>query len=529
MTTRTVVDRAYSAAELARAIIKPSSIVGVRLPTYPEVIATATTQLTSDAVVKGDATTGVYGLLTRSPVMPLWLSQASADKWQYQATYSVGMKFVEPLGTIQDTAASVPSDFANTYSGNVSAGVTSVGVSGAAQPPYYAGNAVRPHAPLAINPQISTDIPFVFVPKNAVVTQLIWLAGSAVAVELLPGSNADMEFLVRGSETDEFSSGSWTISNNTAFRSYISSNNYWVKPGVVSVTVDNASVGGSVSVYTAICVANVITAPLITANAGAAPTLNYTTPAVNTLPCLLPVPGTVGYGAWNFSRKAFQNVIFTGVDFSMENTTKIMNKEGSIHAGALTDADRSAWYAVETLDGTLSAISALPAQRRFRCAAEHGMRATVLPGKNFARSKSHLMSLFGYDTLYTPVMSIMPGDYYTIFAVDDPDLTTANGFLLRCTTAWEYVADTQFVQTKAPGSGIETLHKAMLIVNTTPPFSTFERGTVLAVTGKATARGPQQMKKKPAGSTPKPKPKPKPKAAKPRAPKVGPLRRNGKF
>lgn len=518
MPPRIVIDKSYSAEELVRAIVQPSSKVGVRIPTYPEATPTATTSLVSDVSFNGDPATGIFGLLSRSPIYPLWLGQVPAAKWSYQVSYSTGATGVSTVASTQESITAEMTDFANTYSGNIAAGITNLGIAGSAIAPFNSDNSVRVTAPLAqVQNQIS-DVPFVYVPKGAMVTQAIWLTGGAAALAMDVGVNLEMEFLLRSSETDQFSSTAWSTGANAAYRSFVATANYWVRPSTVTVTYDSPASGLPFRVYAGLSIAAVAAAPAVAVAAGGAPSLDYAASAISTESLTQPVPGTTGMAAWNFSRRAFSGVVFTGVDMTLENTTKVMNKEGVIFAGVTTDLNSNPWRWLDSTAVVTDTIAALPVQRRYRGAAEHGLRATVPPGRNFATLRTHSFNLLGFETINVPVMYLVPGDTYTLFSVNDPDLSTASQFLCSLTTSWEYASDNQFVETRLPGSSIEALHRAMLLVNTRPPFSSLERGTVLAVTNAAPRRTVppklkyQQDKQRKAQKQQRPKPKPKPKA-----------------
>lgn len=519
MPPRIVIDKSYTAEELVRAIVQPSSKVGVRIPTYPEATPTATTSLVSDVSVNGDPATGIFGLLCRSPIYPLWMGQVPTAKWSYQTVYSTGVIGVSTLASTQESLTAELTDFTNTYSGNITAGLTNFGVANSAVAPCNSDNAVRVTAPLAQVHNLVTDIPFVYVPKGAMVTQAIWFTGGAAALAMSAGVNMEMEFLLRSSETDQFSSPAWTLGAGTAFRSFVASANYWARPSTVTVTYDSPASGLSFRVYAGLNIAAVAAAPAVAVVAGAAPSLDYAASAISTESLTQPVPGTNGMAAWNFSRRAFSGVVFTGVDLTMENTTKVMNKEGVIFAGVTTDLNSNPWRWLDSTAVVTDTIAALPVQRRYRGAAEHGLRATVPPGRNFATLRTHITTLLGFESITVPIMDIVPGDTYTLFSVNDPDLSTASQFLCSLTTSWEYACDNQFVETRLPGSSLEALHRAMLLVNTRPPFSSLERGTVLAVTNTAPRRTvppklkPQQQKQRKAQKQQRPKPKPKPQPA----------------
>lgn len=503
-TMYTKVDRPLSAAEMAEAILRPHRRTGARVPTYPECIPTATTQFRNDVdVTCGGGTsseTNGWGLLTRSPVYPFWFSQSIADKWTYQAVYETGAKFGPiPVASDAETAGDVQ-DLLGSYSGNTGGSQNAIGVVDGAALPAMTGlpraTAILAYSEVNDKP----DIPFVFVPKGARATVVLALTGSAMtAGSLGTGTDVNLEYMLRGMEQDEFSSGALVTSSNFAYKSFVATKGLWVRPVSATATLAAAVIAGATILRVGILVTNT-SAGTVSSNVNSFPAFTLTNASVDLTPKLLPYPGTVGQGIFTFSNKAFESCMTTGVSLLMENVSKVMNKEGTITAGCLTDGSENVWSQVNDNTSTLSAIAALPPQRRYRGASEHGLTMSVLPGKNFQTLRSHTVSLSGFTSLNCPVMSFRPGDYFSIFAISDADVETPMTFSTTVSVAWEYVTDTQFVESSIAGTPLEVMHKAMLQISAQPFARVLERGTVLAVAGAS--RGP--------AAKPKPKPKPKP-------------------
>lgn len=502
-TMYTKVDRPLSATDMAEAILRPHRRTGARVPTYPECIPTATTQFRNDVDVtcggNASADANGWGLLTRSPVYPFWFSQSTSDKWSYQAVYETNARFGSfAVASNEDTSGDIQ-DLLGSFSGDTGGGNTSIGVSGGATVPCAAG-LPRASAILAYSESNDKpDIPFVFVPKGARVTVVVALVGGAFSAgTVATGTEINLEYMLRGMEQDEFSSGSLVTNSNFAYKSFVATKGLWVRPVSVAVSLSVAVIAGATIARVGVLVTNT-DAGTVTPGSGF-PTFNLTNAAVSLTPKLLPYPGTVGQGIFTFSNKAFESCMTTGVSLLMENVSKVMNKEGVITAGCLTDGSENVWSQVNDNTSTLTAIAALPPQRRYRGASEHGLTMSVLPGKNFQTLRSHTISLSGFTSLNVPVMVFRPGDYFSIFAISDADVETPMTFSATVSVAWEYVTDTQFVESCIAGTPLEVMHKAMLQISSQPFARSLERGTVLAVTGAS--RGP--------AAKPKAKPKPKP-------------------
>lgn len=494
-------DKPQSPSDLAAAIVHPDRKVGVRIPTYPECVPTATTQSRSNAMLT--AGTGVpsengFGLLTRSPVYPFWFNQYQTEIWSYQTVYDTGVVIPEiPAEADMQESAGV-TDMTNTYAGYYASSAGNVACVGSVAPNYCQG-LTRPAAPLALYSGTDlVDIPFTFVPKGATLWVISAIVGGTVTSgNLMQGTDVNLEYMIKGAQSDDITEPG-TVGNgaNYFYKTFKAAVNMWVRPTSVSIAGYLLVTAGVCRAKVALVVSNASENVTFSANVGVFPGLTFTGVPVAGAPMLLPVPGTTGQGIWNFSSAAFESVMFTGVSLAMENVTKIVAREGTITAGCLTDASINVWAVASSAKATEAAIAGLPTQRSYRGGAEHGLSASVLPGKNFQRLRSHVANPAGYPTIPVPVMHVVPGDYYTIFAINDPDIGVSASaesqmnFSATVCTTWEYVADTQFVECRLAGTSIEVMHKTMLAINSNPVVRAYERGVTLAVTGPRAPRAP---------------------------------------
>lgn len=529
----TAVDKPLSAEALHRALTRPDKVSGIRLPSYPELAATCTTQMVGDGDFQatGQATdNGSYGILLRDPMYPLWWSTpagfntgVTAHTAVAKASYTSSYRF--------DAAAESNALMMLNYSGTVDMLFNAIGgpqnssvtnvpiIVGTGYFPYASAalaQGVRPAPPLAYFGDISNnDLPWTWVPANSTVTYSVWVAAGEVNALPLTQCHLVLEEVISAEREALLELTGFTFSQNSAQLNVTPIGNRWIRPKAVTVANNLLGFIPPAAVYCAITVSN-CGAPTIThTTVGRGPILTYND-VVSNVPLLLPVGFATGASALGFTTRCMNAAMMTGVRLQMENTTKVVNREGSILLGA-TDSSMRDFFKVSSQTEALSTIAALPAERRFRCASEHGVSATVLPGRQLQTLRNQVYNVSDVITTAATagVMSLRLGDYATIIAFLDPDADTVSSFATRVDWTWEYITNTQFVQARVSGSDVSSLQQAVRRAITSPIFSTFEAGRVLAVTDKApkpfTKRPPPKKGKKAEQRPKKPKARAPPK------------------
>lgn len=525
---RTGVDRRESVAGLIRAITRPDQVNGVRIPTYPSLLTTGTTQYRGfnewQAQLPGNV---FWGLMLRDPMFPLWLSQsfptnAGTIPWQYTAVWGVDGPVPAVSNLDVDVNASV-FGLENTYAGNVAQTNTFPGIAGTSIPSFLSNNLRI--APLARIRDVDKDnSPFIFVPAGAQITQIVFFNNTVSGTSTMGDVVVEAEYAERLQDTEDlvWSGWTWTATKNSAYRHQTVAQNYWIRPKNVSFSSDLMTTGGG-QIHIAVIVTNASANPTVTgANGTFGPNVVYNSiPLAG--PFLLPAPGCTGEPIYSFTQSAFGQHMVTGVRLAVENVTAIMNKEGTIYAGFTDGVAKNSFLSASSSSTTLNAISLLAPSRKFRIAAEHGFTAFVPPGRSLEHYRNGMEHYLQVGR--TPMMSFSDGDYSVLFTILDPDTSTVaskSAFSLTLDVSWEYTTDSQFVAPRLSGSKVETLHEAMVQIMSRSPFQGYEKGTTLQTTRVTSKRGQKKAKKeqKPKKQQPnqqaqpkKPKPAPKPAAA----------------
>lgn len=503
----TSIDPALSAERIVQALLRPDKVSGVRLPTYPELVPTCTTQCsgTSDITISATAGAGVMaGLLTRSPIYPVWGTTYSNLLWSYQATWGTDSRMPNSLLDFGHISAE-SMDLTNTWAGPYSALAHMFGV-GNYTPPWTPVNAKRPCAPLCTYGDDRK--PYIFVPTGSTMIQAAWFASTIQGGSLTAQCTAVFEFLRRAGDNDEYVSVPWVVAGNCIYRKISPATSGWVRPKTVSFVGDGLSTpGGAIMMGVLITNSDAINVG-VSSNVALAPTVTLG----NTAPVKVqftPLTLNTGIPTYDFVPSSFRQVVPTGVYLEMINTTKVGEREGSILGVILDDTDDDAWSYCES-SSLFQLQNRIPPERRYKGPAEDGFFASVLPSRDFSKIRHLSNSLEGFE-IPVPVMHRCPGDFYTAFVVYDASGSTPSGFAMKAYSSWEFIAANQFVKSAISGTALETMHKAMLLVNSRPIMGALTRGTTLALTGP-----------RPQRQNPRPKPKP---AARPRAapqPFIGP-------
>lgn len=518
----TLMDKSLSAAELYKAMVRPDLLTGVRIPTYPSVSPTCTTQLSGDGEVDVTPTgqPGSYGYLFRDPSYPLWWATEGGRfgaGYTVPASYFAAYGFGESTYTEPGVTFSADIERLQTYGGgnfNALQSLIAPYVTNTDNFPYSrtaVSLGLRGGPPFSQYPDIDlSDIPFMFAPAGSVVTYTIWTNAFRGVSEAVVNAGLVIESVVSGEKENNSNIALTNFAGNIAWVNVFPSKNHWIRPRAATLATNFTGAYDPLSqysTYVSVHVGNDV--PTVTAqNAsgfGWGPRVAYPTGPGLSNSILLPAPFATAAPAASFSLKSLNSTMITGVRLTMENISKIMNREGILAAGMLDNSAIDILNSAASPDEAISIISTLPAERRFRCAAEHGIVATVYPSHTTGVLRESLLGFVqsGALNLFMPQMVQRAGDFAALLVCMDPDSTTSTSFTMRTNWTWEYITSTQFVQARLSGSSLSALHEATRLAISKPVFETFERGSTMAITNPG---------RKPAASTQKPKPKPKPKA-----------------
>lgn len=475
------VAKAESAERMAAAIMQPSRVSGVRAPTFPGLQPTATTRAVGEGEIK-TAAAETAGVLCRSPLYPLWLERVDTTKWMYYSTYKSDTTY--GAGTpIQPLTMNIV-DLDNSYASLTAADTSNVGTTGFAANPYTSAFP-RPCAIMAL--EGDDKIPYTYVPKGARCYVFGW-GTTTVTGTIGSPTDISLQYRIRAGDDDDLVATSLSTTANSNSFGYLitAAASFWIRPTAASISVIGglASYPGPGEYRFAVFVTNVaITSTDITYStiAGVGPFVNGTAVSILASPLLMPVPEAVGAGTYAFTSSAYVSTLPTGTDLSLENTTKIMNKEGTIVAGVVDHADRDPWEVASAT--AVSTIANLPKERRYRRAAEHGARLFVPPGSDSFNSFRNF-TIRGQATglLNYPCLALARGDKAVIFVIMDADVATVSSFTFSLATTWEYRTMTQLVTAQICGTPLDALRQALIRCAVAPFCRSLERGSVLAVT-----------------------------------------------
>lgn len=520
-TPRTAVEPAQSANKLFDALAHPERQRGLRVPKFPSMVPTATTQNNVFGTV--ETTTGSTDttlVLMRDICYPLWVEYVGGVEtgsvlasWDYVAGWGC------PQAGVGSTSYETTCDHM-TYSraGNIGIGGEQPLVVGGAVPPFsnWSSAGVTAYSgPVATFPDMDhPDSPFLFVPAgaHAVLFGRVNLTGLVLAsmnIEVDVANTASEDILVH-----PFTA--LTISGNMAYSIATFTSNMWLR--VKSVSASFPALGGSAVVGAGIFVTNSAAQPTVTLTNNVNTTITVAgAPTTNKL--LVPANWARPVNVLGFSTRPFETTFPTGFRLTLENVTKVVNREGMITAASF-NTDTQTPQAIA--DAPFTYIAAAPAERKGRWAAEHGLTATVMTPQTLAEQRSNLYIISTAAAYgYVPTACIRNNDWASVIVITDADSATPSGFSASLTYTWEYVSNTQFVESKLTSSKLEDLRSAVLRLGSNPLFGPLERGSHLMATGIRPPRPPRQPKSRKAVEPPAKKPKPKPKAGASKKPPPG--------
>lgn len=500
-TPRTRVEPAQTVARLHDAIAHPEKVRGVRLPKFPSIVPTATTQTTLFGPLSTLPSTASSKdttlLLTRDVMLPLWAELpggleegAVVAPWSYQVGWQLPSAQPGTTSYLGNTSA-----LSYSRSGNIGAGGDQITVTGGSNPPFSVWNisgtpnTTSNSGPIAQFPDMhKPNLPFIFVPAGA--TAVMFGRINATPNGGLDHAFLNIETAATPSEADvagPFHSVGLTLVGNTAVGITTSSVNRWVRLVSFSATYPSlTSPGGAVSVGCGILVTN---ATSVTVTQTTAATNVAIGGVVTTNKLLVPLSWARPTNITAFSSRPFEALFPTGVRLTLENVTKIVNREGTITAASVENSGTLPWNVVDDPNTYLANV---PAERKGRWAAEHGVSATVMPSLTATEVRSNL---YFQTAGVVPTMCIRNGDWGTVIVVADADSSTVSGFSANLTYTWEYVATTQFVESMLTNTKLEDYRAAVVKIGSNPVAMPLEVGSVLTATGMPSKRQPRSKAK----------------------------------
>lgn len=467
-----------------------------RLPTHPILGKTALTGYSGVASLSGpEFSTGTTKRLLqfKDPVYPLWYEYAVNSMTAYGITLTYQTDVVAPAGNpvnpynaqIQDIYTISTSTIAN--SGDQ---LGALGVVG-----NWTG--IANTWPMMVDDKLG-GAPFIYVPSNFTLNLAAWIATAYVSGGTTTGTMM-LEFWVSPGETDTQTLvlGENLAASPSAARkaALMASSSQWVRPISASLTLAGAgTLSASASIYAGLFITPG-TPNIAFSTGGNAPQFTAATNS-STAYALLPIPEAMPQQHLTNAILALDNVMMHSSHVSIENMTKILNKEGLISAARLNVAVANPWIA------TSSAFTGVDPVKRFTRAAEHGITAYVDPTAEYDHTRSHRM-FYNYKDNGTSsslvVMQIRLSDCFNLITITDSDTTTIGSFLLRYAAGWEFITTSTLYETsvvdlrRTPLSLADT---AMNLLATRCPFRSYEgeRQQSTLSYGNRPRRSPQQRK-----------------------------------
>lgn len=213
-------DRPLSKQQVIDAIIRPDRICGARMPTYPELIPTATTQCTGESTLPSNGTgqSSRWGMLLRSPIWPVWCSQdfaGEANPWAYGALWDTGLVIPNNVGS--ESAVAPITDLITYIPWDQPVGDDVPSVLQASQPPWNSGLIYGGIPIMARIAGVDADeAPFIYAPKGAIIVVVVYFAGTATAGSYVLSADIDEYFSANNLKNKEYKTG-WLYTGNTAY------------------------------------------------------------------------------------------------------------------------------------------------------------------------------------------------------------------------------------------------------------------------------------------------------------------------
>ncbi len=476
-----------------------------RLPAHPPVGKTALTGYTATGSITGPSVAGLTTkrlLQFRDPVYPLWVDYetSAVPAVAFAATYQTDLVCtagspVNPYNAqIEDVYSLTTSNIAATSDGMGLAGVTSnwTGITGT--------------WPMMLDDKLGSK-PFLYVPPNFCLSTFTWFATTYAG-----GGNATgtmmLEFWVAPGETDTQTVVYTDVfgANPTCGKRQVLSTlvGNWVRPVATSMSLAGAGVlGAAANMYAALAITPVT--PGLAAVAGIGPLIT-TAAGVGGSYALLPVPEAMPQQHILYSLQSLDNVVMHSSHITLENMTKVLNKEGLINAGRVNMVAANPFLSTDVV------LTGLDPAKRYFGAAEHGLVSYVDPTAEYGRPRSHRVYYNYKDNSVTQsflCMQLRQSDCFNYISITDSDVATVGTFGYRVSLAWEFLSTSSLFDLGVTTHKTQALDDAMNQLALRSPFSRFE--------------GQRRQELSP---FPQPRLKPKPKA-KPQAPPAAKMWYNG--
>lgn len=502
------------ATNLARTISGPFRGVRFeeRIPCFPPVGKTGVTGKMASATLTGPEDTTAKTkrmLLFRNPTCPVWYDRRmSAIPACVCAVTYLGTRQVKlTTGDLMSSVHTEPywinnSTYVNAGSGGGLPSVTST-------PLYSKAEAgMDNYWPTLYDEQIGGG-PFIFVPENWRWQWLQYVDGYISAGTYKPAGNVQYQIWKSPGEYEVSNISSTGDDGDILSKSAstAASVGVWVRPIESSLDYSAMTIGGVSTGYylvLAISTGTLVASDWDSSSIAFSPTLS-TVVFNTTKSCLIPLAATIPEQHILTAQVMVDNTIHHSTYATLENTTKIMDKEGTITAVKVNLATVNPWATDVSV-----AYSSVDPTKRYLGAAEHGLSAYVEPTGTAARQRN-TRQFYQQANDPTAPLNYFPlvvglGDSVVMIQIFDGDVATASSFNMNAYTAWEYVNNFQIFDTDYSRHVTTDYERAFMLLESRCPFRRFETGTVLRVTGPAPV---QRRRPQTAGRKPAPKPKAK--------------------
>lgn len=334
--------------------------------------------------------------LFRQPAYPLWMEESLDTCRSYQVGYQTDFQ------NIGVTISNVTTSLQFAQSGAFTGGTLWPSVSGAGMVPIPS---VYP--PVAVDTRAGS-VPWVYIPNNAYAAVSIMPVG---VIGTAYSANVNFEQWLPGGQITGFVSSAISIGINSGGNATaLTPSGVWIRPLNVEL---NPSISLSISGFrVAITVILAGSTPVVTGNTvGSAPSFVVANAVTKThfVPSFAPNEYTSSVIPWESTRCTAVAALFT-------NTTKVLNKEGTVQWGRINPEIVSPWAF------SLADISTLHPSEKAFLGLEKGTYAYVPPSTDQGSFWDHTL------TLLAPVTST--GSYASIpvFRLDNTSLCCAGIF-----------------------------------------------------------------------------------------------------
>lgn len=487
---------------LTKELTGPYEGKAVRLPVYPPVGLTGLTGARATYELPGPnrTATTARGIMLRDPVMPHFHDFATdfGGRQAYQAVYSCTGRGMDSTEEFFGQVA----DLYYTSNTNLSELSGQVGISG---PNGSMFTTVASWVPFMTD---GSGLPYLYVPTGFYLTAVLMDSlGDGEYVE----ATVDYEIFTAPGEADTLRYNMTPIAGKpTAYHSFPGFGTPatiagWVRPKAIQYR----SVINTGPVLTQL-IALVVTSGVATVTAPVVfPRVTVAAPSATTT-SLLPVPSAISDAHLRTLSISWENCLTHSVHLSLENSTKVTEKEGRIEAAKFSLDAINPWAAVSA-----TKYNSIPPNKRYFRAAEHGLRAYVEPGAKID-FRQRLYSYNSKDSgtlVQVPMLNLQVGDFVNLYDISDVTPASAMSFAATLDYCWEFLTQYSTVPLARTNYLLADMERALLDLAVRNPFSKFETGSVLQVTGPGTKR--ERVKEKGTKTkNDKPKTKVEPKAGK---------------